>query len=123
MDNTLVLAVARLLVTGLSVLVVGALLPGIKVKSYGSAVLFALVVGVFNAIAWYLLAPLTWPFAVLTLGLGVLVVNAGVFLLAGRVVSGVQISGCVTAVLASLGVSFVNWILQWLIGGLGGVQL
>ncbi len=108
----------RLLLTGVSVLVVGAVLPGIKVKSYGSAVLFAFVIGILNAIAWYLLAPLTWTFAVLTLGLGILIVNALVFLLGSRIVSGVAISGWVTALLASLGVSFCNWVLFWLAGGL-----
>lgn len=110
--------VLRLLLTGVSVLVVGAILPGIKVKSYGSAVWFALAIGVLNAIAWYLLAPLTWTFAVLTLGLGILVVNTIVFLLAGRVVSGVSISGWFTALLGSLGVSVCNWIIFWLAGGL-----
>lgn len=110
--------VIRLLLTGISVLVVGAVLPGIKVKSYGSAVGFAFVVGILNAVAWYLLAPLTWPFALLTLGIGILIVNALVFLLAGRIVSGVSISGWFTALLGSIGVSFCNWIIFWIAGGL-----
>lgn len=117
MDSPLVVSILRLLVTGLSVLIVGAILPGIKVKGFGSAVLFALVVGVFNAIAWYVLAPLTWPFAVLTLGLGILIVNTVVFVLAGKVVSGVKISGWFSALLGSLGVALVNGILGWLMGG------
>ena len=116
MQNPLVMSLVRLLLTGVSVLIVGALLPGIKVKSFGSAVLFALVLGIFNAVAWYLFAPLTWTFAVLTLGIGILIVNALVFLLAGKVVSGVQISGWFTALLASLGVSLINAVLQWVFG-------
>ena len=116
MHNPIVMALVRLLVTGLSVLIVGAVLPGIKVKSFGSAVVFALVVGIFNAIAWYVLAPLTWTFALLTLGIGILVVNTVVFILADKVVSGVAISGWFTAFLASLGVAFVNGVLTWLLG-------
>lgn len=111
MDNSIVAPVVRLLLSGLSVLIVGALLPGIKVKSYGSAVLFALVVAVLNVIAWVLLAPLTWTFTALTIGIGFFVINALVFLIGSRIVSGVQISGWITALLASLGVSFVNWVL------------
>jgi putative membrane protein len=117
MHSPLVVSLLRLLVTGVSVLIVGAILPGIKVKSFGSAVFFALMVGIFNAVAWYLLAPLTWPFAVLTLGIGILLVNAAVFLLAGKVATGVKISGWFTALLASIGVSLVNWLLHVLLGG------
>ena len=118
MRDVVVQFVVRLLLTGVSVLIVGAVLPGIKVKSYGSAVLFAFVVGLFNAIAWYVLAPLTWTFAILTLGLGVLIINALVFVLAGKVVRGVAIAGWFTALLASLGVQLCNWIVFWLAGGL-----
>lgn len=118
MHGALAQFVLRLLLTGVSVLVVGAILPGIKVKSYGSAVLFAFVVGILNAIAWYVLAPLTWTFAVLTLGIGILLINALVFLIGSRIVSGVKISGWVTALLASLGVSVCNWIVFWIAGGL-----
>ncbi|HEX7601786.1 MAG TPA: phage holin family protein, partial [Polyangiaceae bacterium] len=80
------------------------------------AVLFALVVAIFNAIAWTLLAPLSWGFAILTLGLGALVINGILFLLASKVVEGVQISGCVTAAFASLGVSIVNWAMHLVVG-------
>jgi putative membrane protein len=109
--SSLGLAIVHLLVTGLSVLLVAKVLPGIQVKSYGSAVVFAFVVGIFNAIAWYLLAPLTWTFALLTLGVGVLIVNGLVFLFAGNIV-GVKISGCTTAAIASVCVSILNWIFE-----------
>ena len=113
--SSLTLAIVHLLVTGLSVLLVAKVLPGIQVKSYGSAVLFAFVVGIFNAIAWYLLAPLTWTFAILTLGVGVLIINGLVFLFAGNVV-GVKISGCTTAAIASVCVSILNWLMFLVIG-------
>jgi putative membrane protein len=110
----LILPLAHLLLTGLSVLLVAKVLPGITVKSFGSAVLFALVVGVLNAVVWML--PITWGFAFLTLGLGVLVVNGVVFLIAGAIVKGVEISGCLTAILASVGVTFVNWAMHLVLG-------
>jgi putative membrane protein len=106
------LAIVHLLVTGLSVLVVAKMLPGISVKSYGSAVVFAFIVGILNAVAWYLLAPLTWTFAILTLGLGVFIINGMVFMFAGNL-AGVKISGCTTAAIASVCVSILNWIFEW----------
>jgi putative membrane protein len=113
--SSLTLAIVHLLVTALSVVLVAKILPGISVKSYGSAVAFAFVVGIFNAIAWYLLAPLTWTFAILTLGIGVLIVNGLVFLFAGNLV-GVKISGCTTAAIASVCVSILNWAIFLMLG-------
>ena len=111
-----VVAIVHLLLTGLSVLLVGKLLPGVQVKSFTSAVAFAFVVGILNAVAWTLLAPLSLTFSVLTLGLGALVINGVLFLIADAVVPGVQISGCITAALASLGVTFFNWAMHFVFG-------
>jgi putative membrane protein len=101
----------RVLVSAVSVLIVAKVLPGIKVKSFGSAIVFAIILGLFNAIAWGIFAPLTVTFSVLTLGAGILVVNGLVFLMAGKV-SGVQVSGCVMAAIGSLCVTFVNGLLH-----------
>jgi len=114
--SSLVVGIVHLLLTGVSVLIVGKLLPGVRVKSYGSAVFFAFVVGVLNAIAWTILAPLTITFSILTLGLGVLVINGLLFLIADKVVAGVEISGCVTAALASVGVTVINWLMHLFLG-------
>jgi len=114
--SSLVTAIVRLLLTGVSVVIVAWLLPGVRVKSYRSAVAFAFVVGLLNAFAWSFLAPLTLTFTVLTLGVGALIVNAVLFLVAGAIVKGVEISGCFTAALASLGVTFVNWLMHFVVG-------
>ena len=115
--SSLELMLSHLLLSGVSVLLVAAFLPGIKVKSYGAALGMAIVAGVFNAIAWQFFAPLTVTFAVLTLGLGALIVNGLVFLFAGKLVPGVEISGCTTAAIASLGVTFLNWVMHFFVGG------
>jgi putative membrane protein len=117
--SSLVLSIVHLLLTGVSVLIVAKLLPGITVKSYGSALAFAFVVGILNAIAWSVLAPLTIAFSVVTLGIGALVINGILFLIAGRVVKGVEISGCVTAAIASLGVTLVNAGMRHFLGQWG----
>jgi putative membrane protein len=115
--SSLGLAIVHLLVTGLSVLLVAKVLPGIQVKSYASAVVFAFIVGIFNAIAWYLLAPLTWTFAILTLGVGILIVNGLVFLFAGNI-AGVKISGCTTAAIASVCVGILNWVFEGILSSM-----
>jgi putative membrane protein len=116
MDQGLVLPLVHLLVTGVSVLLVSKVLPGMEVRSYGSAVLFAVVVAILNTLAWHFLGVMTFPFAGLSFGLGALVVNGLVFLAADKVVSGVKLSGCLTAILASIGVTLVNGLLEVFLG-------
>jgi putative membrane protein len=114
--SALVSGLLHLLVTGVSVFLVAKLMPGMQAKGFTSAVGFAIVVAILNAIAWHLFALLTVPFAFLTLGIGALIINTFIFLLADKLVDGVKFSGCVTAGLASLAVSFVNTVLEALLG-------
>lgn len=112
----MLLASVHVVLTGVSVFVVAKVLPGMKVKSLASAVLFALVMSVLNVVAWWFLAPLALPFKWLTLGLGGFIVNGLVFLVAARLVGGVKISGCIIAALAAVGVTFVNQLMGHFLG-------
>ncbi len=113
---SLIAGIIHLLVTGLAVLIVGKLLPGIRVKSFGSAVWFAFVVAVLNTIVWTFLSPLSYGFAFLTAGIGALILNGIIFLVADKFSSGVEISGCFVAAIASLAVSFVGWLINLVVG-------
>ncbi len=108
--------VARALLDGIGVLVISAVLPGMRVKSYPSAVAFAIVVGLLNALVWHVLAFLSVPLTVLTLGLFGVVLNTLVFGLARAVVPGVEISGCITALLAAVGMSIADALSRWIVG-------
>lgn len=113
----LVASLVQLLLTAVSVYVVAKILPGIKAKSFGSAVWFAFLVAVLNAALWTFLWPLALPFKVLTLGLGGFVLNGLVFLAAGRISGGVQVSGCLSGILASIAVTFLNGVIRRLLLG------
>jgi putative membrane protein len=116
MRDPLAVALIRLLVTGLSVVLVGKVLPGVTVKGYGSALLFAFVIALLNAIAFYSFgAPRALGFGVLSFGLGAFIFNTFLFWLGGKIAPGVEISGCITAALAALGVSITNWLLYGLV--------
>jgi putative membrane protein len=101
--------------TGVSVFIVAHVLPGIRARSFGSAFWFAVVLSFLSALTWHVFGLVTVPFAVVTLGVGALVINGIVFLIAGRIVSGIEISGCFVAAIASLCVTFVNSIIQHLV--------
>jgi putative membrane protein len=99
----------QLILTSLAVYAAKALFPDlIQVSSVESAVLFALVLGLCNAILRPILLILTFPLTILTLGLFTLVVNSLVFWAATIVHVGVNVSGFRGAFVGALAVSIVS---------------
>ena len=58
-----------------------------------AAIALAAIVGLLNGLVWPVLARFTLPLSVLTLGLGSLVLNAGLFALAASVLPGSRSAG------------------------------
>jgi putative membrane protein len=104
--------VVRFLLYALSFMLAAKLVPGITVRDYGSAVKFAIVFALLDALLFKLLALLTLPIVVLSLGLFLLVIRAGLFLAADHFVSGVRIDGFVAALIGSLVTGGLNWLIN-----------
>jgi putative membrane protein len=101
--------IIRLLITavvayGLSMI----LKPHIAIDSYGTAVIFVLVLGILNAIIKPLLIILTLPITIITLGLFLLVINVLMVLLAGKFVRGIHIDGFLWAFIFGILLSFIS---------------
>lgn len=94
--------VSRWLLLAAALLLVAHLYPGVKVASFGSAMLAALVLGLLNALVRPLLVLLTLPVTLLTLGLFLFVVNALMFWAAAGLLQGLEVSGFVAALIGSL---------------------
>jgi len=91
-------------------------LPGVRLADTRSALVLALVLGLLNAVVRPLLVVLTLPVTVLTLGLFLLVLNAGMVMLAAKLVSGFAVSGFWSALLFSLVMTIVTSILDSILG-------
>jgi uncharacterized membrane protein YvlD (DUF360 family) len=76
------------LVTALAFWVLAALLPGIAVPSFDGALVTTGLIAILNRLLWPLLTRLFLPITVLTLGLGTLVGNALIIMLAINTVDG-----------------------------------
>jgi putative membrane protein len=101
----------RLAVTALAVWLAATLFPGlVRVDSLEGAVLFALVLGLLNALVRPVLVILTLPLTFLTLGLFIVVVNAIVFWLATLLPVGVHAEGFGGALVGALTVGIVSFI-------------
>jgi putative membrane protein len=91
------------------------LLLGVQVESLQAAVVAVAAIGIINALLWPILSYLILPFAVLTLGLLSLVVNAALVLLAGELVTGFRVEGLWPAIALTLGLTAINTLLSSLL--------
>lgn len=87
-------------------------LPAVQVRSFGSALLAALVIGLLNAIVRPILVVLTLPVTMITLGLFILVINGFMFWLASRLLDGFQVASFGWAMVAALVFSLISWVVS-----------
>lgn len=103
--------VVHCLLYALSFMLAAKVVPGMAVRSYGSAVKFAVVFALLDGLFFKLLAFLTMPLVLLSLGLFLLIIRAALFLAADRFVDGVRIDGFLPALLGSLVTGGLNWLI------------
>ena len=84
------------------------LLPGLEVHSVPTAAWAVVVIALLNAIVRPIIILLTLPFTVLSFGFLILVLNAAILLLAGRIVQDLIVANLLTAVVAAFGLTAIN---------------
>lgn len=104
--------IASLLITMVTLMVTSVLVTGIYVDGLFAALVSALVIGFINAIIKPIFTILTLPFTVLTFGLFLFIINGLMLLLAAAVVPGFYVSGLMAAVIGSIVISFINWVIN-----------
>lgn len=93
-------------------------LEGVQIESFGAAIIFALILGIVNAIVKPILVVLTIPVTVITLGIFLLVINALMILLVDYLYSGIEVANFWWA----LGFSILLSLLSSIVGGLFGAD-
>lgn len=93
-----------------AVLAAAYLVPGITVASFKVALLVAIVLGFINIFVKPILGILTLPINFLSLGIFGLILNVLLFWAITLIVPGFAIAGFLPALLGSLVVSFIMWI-------------
>jgi putative membrane protein len=112
MRSPIMQLLVRWLVLALGVMLATKIVPGIRCDDGRTLVAVVLLLSFFNAILKPLLVLFTLPFILVTMGLGVVVINALLFLLVGRLVEGFDVASFWTAVGGSLVVSVTNWLVS-----------
>jgi putative membrane protein len=102
----------RWLFLTVAILLAAHLIEGIEVKGFWSAFFAAAILGVLNAFFRPILIILTLPITLLTFGLFTFVINAVLMMMVSGVVGGFEVHGFWSALLGSLVISLVSWLLN-----------
>jgi putative membrane protein len=103
--------------SALSLIIVAHIVPGFEVRSFGSALLAAIVIGLVNGTIGLILKVLTLPLTILTFGLFLLVINALMIQLASSLLSGFTVAGFWPAFFGAIVLAIVNAVLRHLVFG------
>lgn len=95
------------LVYGLSIL-----MSSVRLDGYGSAAILVIVLALLNATVKPVLQILGFPITVITLGLFLLVINIIIVKLADWLMTSFSVDGLLNALLFSLGLAVVNWLVD-----------
>jgi putative membrane protein len=115
MNSSLNQLLVRWLVLALGVVLATRLVNGISYDTGATLLVVVLLLSLFNAILKPLLVLFTLPFIVVTMGLGVVLINAMLFLWVGKLVDGFNVAGFGAAVKGAIVVSLTNWIVSALV--------
>ena len=115
MNHPFVNLLVRWLVLALGVALSTRIVPGISYDSGPTLLLVVLLLSFLNVVVKPLLLLFSLPFIILSLGIGVWLINALLFYFVGRLVDGFHVAGFGSALWGALIVSLTNLIMNRLL--------
>lgn len=113
----------RAAIVALGLWVSSARVPGVRIDGPSTLFLAGILLGVVNAIVRPIAIILTLPMTVVTLGLFLLIINAGMVGLVAWILPGMHVAGFWAAFWTSVIVSLVSMIGSWFVGPKGRIQV
>lgn len=102
----------KILINTIAIIITAYLLPGVHINDSITALIVAIVLALLNTFIKPLLILFTLPITVFTLGFFLLVINAFIILLASHLVKGFNVDSFWWALLFSIVLSIINWLLE-----------
>src|SRR3954462_6298043 len=112
MNHPFVNLLVRWLVLALGVALSTKIVPGISYDSGTTLLVVVVVLSLLNVIVKPVLLLFTLPFIVLTLGLGIWIVNAVLLYFVGRMVDGFHVASFGSALVGALIISLTNLVMN-----------
>ncbi|MBE0651366.1 MAG: phage holin family protein [Bacteroidales bacterium] len=109
--------IMRFLITVVSIIIIAAILPGIRIKgsAFLTATFVAIVIAILNVLVYPIMVLVTLPITILTMGLFLLVLNAVVIELASWMVPSFKVDSFGWAFVFSILLTIVTFVLRGLI--------
>jgi len=98
-------------------LIAATVIPGISYDEGGDLVIVVLLLSILNAFLRPILVLFALPFVIFTLGFGILLINALLFMLAAHFVDGFQVAGFMSAFFGALIVGMISIFLSGIWSG------
>jgi putative membrane protein len=103
------------LLNAAALMAVAYIVPGVTVTNFISALIAAFALGFVNTLIRPILAILTLPITVLTLGFFYVLLNGFLFWGTSKILGGFEVNGFVAAVLGGLVYGLIAWALAYII--------
>lgn len=116
MNHSMRQRLVRWAILALGVALATRIVAGITCDNALALIIVVLLLSLFNTILKPVLLLFTLPFIIVTMGLGVIVINALLFLLAAKLVQGFDVEGFWPAVGGSIVVSVTNFVVSRFVG-------
>ena len=108
--------IIRWAIMTIAIMIVANMVSGIAYDSLGALVKAALLMGILNMIVRPILIVLTLPLTILTMGIFLFILNGILLYFVGSVIDGIYVETLSTAILGSILISIVAWVLNKLVG-------
>ena len=115
--------ILRTAINALGLAIAALVLPGITIRGLGTLLFAALLMGLVNALLRPLVILVTLPITIVTFGLFLLVINAAMFGLVAAILQGFEVTGFFAALFGWLIVSLVSALSSWMIGPDGRYEI
>ena len=99
------------------------IVPGMAIRSTGTLIAAAFLLGAVNALVRPVVVLLTLPITIVTLGLFLLIINAAMLGVVATLLPGFHLAGLLPALLGSIVVSLTGWVASRYIGPRGRVDV
>jgi len=102
--------ILEIFLTGLAILALAHVIPGVRVDGYSSALIAGILLGLVNATIGFILRILTFPLNFLTLGLVSFIISVLMVLLVDRLMDGFEVNGFFTACLFAISLALIKML-------------